>query len=284
MPQTQVLELGDVTLVVEVDGSGPLVVLAHGFPDGMRSFRHQVPALVGAGYTTACVAMRGYAPSSASREGRYDAAALGGDLLAVGEALSPDRPFALVGHDWGAIASYAAAALAPHRIAALVTMAVPHLRVALPRFFRPAQFRRSFYMLEFQARGAEARLRADGFARIDALWRRWSPGLRPSREDMTDVKAGLAPHLDAVLGYYRALFRPRGEALRALFARTRPPSLYLHGRDDGCIGVELARGLEGAYEGSFDLEVLDGAGHFLHLERPDEVNRRLLPFVRRHHH
>ncbi|MBM4358661.1 MAG: alpha/beta hydrolase [Deltaproteobacteria bacterium] len=283
MPQTQVLELDDVTLVVEVHGAGPLVVLAHGFPDCLRSFRHQAPALVAAGYSAALVAMRGYAPSSPSRSGRYDAEALGRDLLAVGDALSPERPFALVGHDWGAIACQAAAGLAPSRITALATMAVPHLRVALPRFLRPAQLRRSLYMLEFQPRRATAAVRADDFDRIEALWRRWSPGYRATADEMTDIKNAIGPHLDAVLGYYRALFRPGIATLRCLLAKTLPPALYLHGRDDGCIGVELARGLERAYAGGLEVGLIGGVGHFLHLERPDEVNTRLVRFLRTHH-
>lgn len=283
MPQTQVLELKDVNLVVEVHGDGPVVILAHGFPDCIRSFRHQVPALVDAGYTAACVAMRGYAPSSASRSGRYDAGTLGRDLLEVGDALSPERPFVLVGHDWGAVASYAAAALAPSRIAGLVTMAVPHLRVALPRFFRPAQLRRSFYMLEFQRSGAADALRADGLARIDALWRRWSPGHRPEPDELAAVKEAIARNVDAPLGYYRALLRPSYETLRLVTKRTRQPALYLHGCEDGCIGFELTRGIERAYEGPFQLSAIDGAGHFLQWERPDEVNGRVLSFLERFH-
>lgn len=278
MTQTRVLELGDVTLSVEISGEGPLVVLAHGFPDCQRSFRHQVPALVAAGYRTACVAMRGYAPSSPSRSGRYDAATLGRDLLAVGDALSPGRPFGLVGHDWGAVASYAAAALAPERLDALVTLAVPHLRVALPRFLLPAQFRRSFYMLEFQRQAAEDEVRADGFARIDALWRRWSPGYRATPDEMMEVKRSVGAHLEGPLGYYRALFRPSREVLRLLLAPTRVAALHLHGTDDGCVGVGLTRGIERA---GIELALVAGAGHFLHLERPDEVNARLLAFLAR---
>ncbi|MBM4376818.1 MAG: alpha/beta hydrolase [Deltaproteobacteria bacterium] len=277
--ETQVIARGAVELVVEAVGAGPLVVLAHGFPDCPATFRYQVPALVEAGFRVATLAMRGYAPSSAARDGRYDAAALGDDLLAVGEALSPEARFSLVGHDWGAIASYAAAARAPSRLARLITLAVPHLRVALPRFFAPAQLRRSFYMLEFQPRSADARVRANGFARIEALWRRWSPGYSPSPEELEAVRAALEPHVEGPLGYYRALLRPTREVLGLLLARTRVPAMYLHGVDDGCVDLGLARGCEAAYERGCEVVRVRGAGHFLHLERPTEVNGALVRFL-----
>jgi pimeloyl-ACP methyl ester carboxylesterase len=279
MRETHVIEQKSVDLVVETHGAGPLVVLAHGFPDCPATFRHQVPVLVEAGFRVATLAMRGYAPSSPARDGRYDAAALADDLLAVGDALSPDEPFSLVGHDWGAVASYAAAARAPSRLSRLVTMAVPHLRVALPRFVTPSQLRRSSYMLEFQPRAADARVRADGFARIEALWRRWSPGYTPSAAELDGVRAALEPHVEGPLGYYRALLRPTREVLGLLIARTRVPAMYLHGVDDGCIGVELARGCEAAYDRGCEVVRVRGAGHFLHLERPAEVNGALVRFL-----
>ena len=281
MPETHSIDVGDARLTVEVSGEGPLVVAAHGFPDGIRSFRHQVGPLAAAGFRVARVAMRGYAPSSPSASGRYDAAALGRDLVAVADALSPREAAVLVGHDWGAVASYAAVALRPERFAGLATLAVPHLRVALPRFFNVAQLRRSFYMVRFQAREAEPRLRADDFAQVEALWRRWSPGFVAPPEELAAVKGALAPHLEGPLGYYRALFRPTREALSLLLAKTRIPAIYLHGRNDGCIGVEVVCGIERAYEGGCEVLFVEGAGHFLHQERPEVVNAALVPFVAR---
>ncbi len=278
MPQMLELDVGDARLTILVEGEGPLIVLSHGFPDCHRTFRHQTGPLVQAGFRIARVAMRGYAPSTPSSQGRYDAAALGSDLVAVADALSPEAPAGLLGHDWGAIASYAAAALRPDRFACLATMSVPHLRVALPRFLGPSQLGRSFYMLQFQPRSAESALRARDFELVDTLWRRWSPGYAAPADELRAVKAGLDPHLEGPLGYYRALFRPRIEALRLLGAKTKIPAIYLHGTDDGCIGVELARGVERAYEQGCEVALIAGAGHFLHQERPEAVNGRLLPF------
>ena len=259
------------------------VICAHGFPDCEHSFREQLAPLVAAGHRVVCPAMRGYAPSDEPTSRRYDAAALGDDLVRLADHFSPRRPVHLVGHDWGAVAAYAATALAPERFDRLVTMAVPHLRVAGPRFFRPAQLRRSWYMALFQLPVlAERSLLANDLALVDRLWRDWSPGWARDDDHVALVKRAIAPNASAVLGYYRALRRGAlGEARRLLFARTRVPSLYLHGADDGCIGAELCRGVADAYVAPVDVHVVAGAGHFVHLERPAEVNRLLLDFLAR---
>jgi pimeloyl-ACP methyl ester carboxylesterase len=136
----------------------------------------------------------------------------------------------------------------------------------------------------FQLRGfAESRLRRHDFALVERLWRTWSPGFRAPADELAAVKAALAPHLPAVLGYYRALLSPASlVAARALLlARTTVPSLYAHGVDDGCVGVELVDGVERAYTGALEILRLDGAGHFLRQERPVEFNRVLLDFLAR---
>jgi pimeloyl-ACP methyl ester carboxylesterase len=273
------VDLPDVSLSCAVDGEGPLVLALHGFPDERTTFRHQVPALVAAGYRVVCPAMRGYAPSGLARSGRYDAEALARDVVALADHFSPSAPARLVGHDWGAIAAFAAAALAPGRFARLCTMAVPHA-AAFARAFGPAQARRSWYVGLFQLPGlAEARLRAGDFALVDRLWRDWSPGYRASRDELRAVKDGLAGREGAVLAYYRALRSFRSAPRRLLFARVRVPALHLHGADDGCVGVGCTEGAERFHEGPYQLRVIEGAGHFLQREAPKEVNGALVGFL-----
>ncbi len=275
------VDTGDVTLACSVAGDGPLVIAAHGFPDDMTTFRAQVPALVAAGFRVVCPAMRGYAPSGVAASGRYDAEALGRDLVAVADRFSPDAPARLVGHDWGAVAVFAAVGLAPSRFSHLATLAVPHVAAFMTNM-SAAQARRSWYMGFFQLRGvAEARLRADDFAFVDRLWRDWSPGYAASAEELRAVKDALAGREREVLAYYRALFSPRalfGGSRSLLFGKVRVPSIHLHGADDGCVGVSCTRGEERWFEGPHALHVIAGAGHFLHRERPDEINARLLAF------
>jgi pimeloyl-ACP methyl ester carboxylesterase len=260
---------------------GPLVICAHGFPDCARSFRHQVPALVAAGYRVVSPYLRGYAPSTPARDGRYDAAALGNDLVALARHFSPGTPARLVGHDWGAVAAYAAVALAPGAFSHLATVAVPHLRVAGRRFATPGQLRRSWYMGLFQIpRLAERRLAADDFALVDRLWRDWSPAYDPPAHEVAAVKASLRGREHEALAYYRAIFsRATPATARLLRRRTRVPSLYVHGLGDGCIAVALADGVERAYAGPIAVHRLDG-GHFVHQEAVEQFNGILVEFLR----
>jgi pimeloyl-ACP methyl ester carboxylesterase len=272
---SQRVDTTDVSLHCEVDGEGPVVICAHGFPDGPDTFDAQLPALVGAGYRVARVTMRGYLPSGTARSGRYDPETLGSDLLAVADALSPDLPVCLIGHDWGAVAAYAASALAPDRVRGMVTMAVPHLRVAGPRWGRPTQLRRSWYMAFFQLpRLPERRIAEHDMAFIDELWRAWSPGYLCPPARMRKVKRGIAGREREVLAYYRALRLP--SRARLLSRKTRVPTLYVHGEDDGCVAMRTAWGTERGYAGSIRMLRVPAAGHFVHLEQPEIVNRAIL--------
>jgi pimeloyl-ACP methyl ester carboxylesterase len=285
-PARITVDVGAATLACDLYGpdDGDLVMCVHGFPDCARSFRHQVDALAERGFRVATPTLRGYAPSSLARDKRYDVAALAADLCALAMRLST-RPVRLVGHDWGAIASYAAVAFAPHLFSHLCTIAVPHLRVASARFATAAQLKRSWYMAFFQLPFIpERKVAQSNMAFIDRLWRDWSPGFSPPVEELEAIKAALAPpdHLRAALAYYRALTSfgaLTGESRKLLFQRTELPSIYLHGVDDGCIGVELARSLEPAYGPRFSAHLIEGAGHFVHQEQPRLFNAILLDFL-----
>jgi pimeloyl-ACP methyl ester carboxylesterase len=278
------VDLPDVTLAVESRGHGPLVIAAHGFPDDPSTFRRQVPALVEAGYRVVVPAMRGYAPSGLPRSGRYDLPALGGDLLALADRFSPEAPVRILGHDWGAAAGFAAAAIAPHRISHLAALAVPHFRAFLRALAKPAQLRRSWYMMLFQLRGvAERAVRADDMALLDRLWRDWSPGYAASADEMAAVKDAIRDRVGPALAYYRALpgVLADAEMRRRILAPITVPTLRLHGADDGCIGAEVGADEARFYTGPFERVVIERAGHFLQRERPEEVNRRVVEFFER---
>lgn len=287
MTETLQIDLGDVRLATQLHGAGPLVLCAHGFPDGPRSFRRQIDPLVAAGYRVACPALRGYAPSSESASRRYDPESLGRDLVGLADSLSPGQPVRLVGHDWGAIAAYAATAIAPERFSHLVTMAVPHARSLMKNVLTLRQAQRSWYIGMFQLPiFAERRLAASDLALIDRLWRDWSPGYTPDPVELAQVKDGIRDRIDSVIGYYRALLRPQallGTSRRLLFARTQVPALYLHGQNDGCMGIELTAGMESDFTAGVELQRIAGVGHFLHLEQPEIINSLLLRFLARSH-
>lgn len=273
------LERAPLTLNAEEEGEGPLVVLLHGFPDIPSTWRHQRPALRAAGWRVLTPWLRGYEPG---QRGPFDVRTLAEDLLAWVDARGAGRAV-VVGHDWGAVIGYAAAALAPERIQALAALAVPHLG-GLGAALRadPAQIRRSLYMLQLQLPGAAGRLVAADGAAIRRLWARWSPGYTPAPGELDAVVRALSQPGVArgIIGYYQYFTRNLG-GLRLLRAPVRVPTLALGGQDDGCLGPAFCAAAlrERDFPAGLRRVVLPGAGHFLHLERPAEVNQVLLGWL-----
>lgn len=273
---------------------GPLALCLHGFPDHAPTFEALLADLAAAGFHAVAPWMRGYAPTAVPPDGRYQCGVLALDALALADALAGDREAVLVGHDWGAVCAYPACAHRPDRFSRLVTLAVPHHLVMAARVLSmPAQLKRWWYMFYFEHPTAEAAVEAKDFAFIDFLWRDWSPGYTPPAGYLRALKdtLGSPGSLGAALGYYRHLGNPAhhdpalAEAESASASPVPVPTLYLHGADDGCIGAELVvpvpEELPMLFPKGIEVEVLPGAGHFLHLERPEVMNRRIVEFLTR---
>lgn len=269
-------------------GTGPLALCLHGFPDTAHSWRHLLPVLAAAGYRAVAPFQRGYAPTSVPADGRYQTGVLAADANALHAALGADGEAVIIGHDWGAPATYGAAVLEPQRWRKVVGMAVPPGgAVGMSFLTNPAQLKRSWYMFLFQWPLAEMVVSGNDLAFIDMLWSDWSPG-HDGAADAARVKDALREpaNLAAALGYYRATLGDgyRDPALDAAQAATQgipdQPTLYLHGRTDGCIGVEVAELAATMVPGHVRFEIVDRAGHFLQVERPDEVNRLVTEFLR----
>jgi pimeloyl-ACP methyl ester carboxylesterase len=267
-------------------GDGPLALCLHGFPDTAHSWRHLLPALADAGFRAVAPWLRGYFPSAVPADGAYQTGALAADANGLHEALGGDGDAVLVGHDWGAIATYSAATHQPDRWRRLVTLAVPPPAAMGNAFFAYEQLKRSFYMFVFQTPLAEVVVPMDDFAFIEGLWRDWSPGY-DGAGDVAHVKAALREpaHLSAAIGYYRAMFDParhveRYAAEEAAGGGAPPqPLLYLHGTTDGCLGVELAEAARPALAPPSRFELVEGAGHFLHVEKPAVVNPMIVEWL-----
>jgi pimeloyl-ACP methyl ester carboxylesterase len=271
------------------DRDRPLALCLHGFPDSAWTWRHLLPSLAAAGYRAVAPWLRGYAPTTVPHDGHYQTGVLGLDACALHTAFGAGDDAVLVGHDWGALAAYSAVQHPDVRWRRLVTMAVPPPATLTSAFFSYDQLRKSWYMFFFQSPLAEMAVPMDDLAFIDRLWADWSPGYDASA-DLPHVKDALRDpaNLGAAIAYYRATIGgvgltddPEVVALQNAAGGTPPlPTLYLHGATDGCMGADLAPLAAGVltHEGS-RVEVVDGAGHFLHVERPDEVGRRVLDFL-----
>jgi pimeloyl-ACP methyl ester carboxylesterase len=283
------------TLRYPVREAGPAdgvpVVLLHGFPDCFHSFDAQLLALGEAGYRAIAPAMRGYAATNIPAEEDAFLITIAGELPALLDALAV-RSAHLVGHDWGAAVGWLAVAMFPSRFLTFTSLAIPPLGGMLAAVRRyPSQARKSWYMAFFQLRGlADFALARDDFAFIERLWRDWSPGWDWPAAAMEEVKATFRqPGVPrAALDYYRRLFDwfalPNRRA-RGLIARpVAMPVLVLHGRTDGCMDARLAAASirPAQFPAGVKLEVVEGAGHFLHREQPERVNTLLLDFLAGH--
>jgi pimeloyl-ACP methyl ester carboxylesterase len=254
---------------------GPLALCLHGFPDSAHTWRHLLPDLANAGYRAVAPWTRGYAPTTVPGNGDYSAAALSADVNALHEALGGGGDAVLIGHDWGALATYNAAAAKPANWRRLVTLAVPPPGIATNAFFRYEQLKRSFYIMLFQTPLADIVVGADDLIFIEKLWADWSPSYDGSG-DLPKVKDALrAPtNLAAAIGYYRAMFTVGGGD-----GTPTQPTLYLHGTEDGAFGVEGVTGTEQNLSDDSRVDIIDGVGHFLHLERPETINAKILDWL-----
>jgi pimeloyl-ACP methyl ester carboxylesterase len=264
-------------------------LLLHGFPDDAGSMVPLMEALANKGFTAVAPYMRGYGRTGQDPDGNYMISRLAADAVGLAEAMGGEKTL-LIGHDWGAVAAYAAANLKPEQFSRIVTMAVPPLRVFLANLLRhPRQVRRSWYMLFFQLPFLpERKVPEDEFAFLDRLWRDWSPGWEYSRERIDSVKNSLRGegNVRAALAYYRGLlrsaplrFRDYLESRRLSFSLIRVPALVLAGEQDGCIGTEIFEGLERAFSGPYRYEKISGAGHFMHLEQPEATQEIIQNFL-----
>jgi pimeloyl-ACP methyl ester carboxylesterase len=263
------IEVDGVGLEVSAAGTGPAVLLVHGFPDSHELWRHQVPALQAAGFRTIAPDLRGFGASD--KPGSYGVGAHVGDLVGLLDRLEVPAAH-VVGHDWGAAIGWALAALAPDRVRSLTALSVGH-----PAAFARgglAQREKSWYMLLFQFEGvAEQWLSADDFAHL----REWS-----GHPDADAVVARLAEPgaLTAALGIYRASLPPSSlVAPPPALPPVSAPTLGIWSSGDRFLteGPMVASAEHVA--GPWTYARVEDAGHWLQLDRPSVVNRLLVDFL-----
>ncbi len=222
-------------------GQGPLVLCMHGFPDHAYTYTYLLPVLAEAGFRGVAPFMRGYAPTSAPADGRYQSVLLAQDAVALIEAFGVERAY-LVGHDWGAQSVYGAAVLAPERVNRMVTIGAAHPAAArgdlATRYDRLKGIWHAFF---FQMPFAEQAVAANDFAFLESWWRDAAPEFDPPTDMMEQLKSTFRKPgvVTAALNYYRHTFHPdnRDAALTDLQERvsndpTPVPTLAFHGTRD----------------------------------------------------
>ena len=264
------------------DTSLPLAVLVHGFPDTPHTWRHLGPELARLGYRVVAPWLPGYdAPvGKPISVGTYARA-----ILDARREYRADDRAVLIGHDWGAIAGYGAVAFDPVAFRRFVALAVPPTAALATGIFSYAQLKRSFYIWFIQQVGtAEGVVIGPGF--FESLWADWSPGYDPA-EDVAELRRHVnADNVTDVIAPYRASFNPDfadPDAEAEAVASMQPPpvpTLYLHGATDGALGADLLTDV-GAHlpaAGSVH-EIVEGAGHFLHLEKPELIAAKITDWL-----
>lgn len=262
--------------VVSQRGEGPDVVLLHGFPDTPYSWAETETAFVDAGWRVTVPWLRGYHAETIVPGRGYDPETLGRDGLGLLDAIGASRAV-LVGHDWGALITYVAAALAPERVRAITTLGIPH-----PSLLKrtPASMWAVRHFLGLKLPWAAWTCRRNDFAYLAGLYRRWSPGWSgPEREETVRraMEALSSPAtLDGAIAYYRDL--PLGGQPPALRRVPQVPGLVIGGEHDLGESAVLRRTAELLGPPSRAL-IVPRAGHWPHRENPSAVLPELLEFL-----
>ena len=316
----RVVETNGIRMHVAEQGTGPLVVLCHGFPESWYSWRHQLAALADAGFRAVAPDMRGYGKTDRPEEiDRYTLLHLVGDMVGLLDALGADSAV-IAGHDWGAPVAWNSALLRPDRFRAVIGLSVPFgpRRPSRPTGLMPQTDDAIFYQLYFQEPGvAEAELERDPRATIRRL-------LYSASGDASDGGArdpgtvGMVPRKGGFLNYMadpaslpswltpadvdffageftRTGFRgglhwyrniDRNWELFAPFAglRVTVPALYVAGDRDLVVhfrGVDqLIANLKTFVPGLRRTLMLPGCGHWTQQERSKDVNAAIIEFLR----
>lgn len=318
MPEFHRIDVGDVTLRCVIEGSGPLAILVHGFPESWYSWRHQIAPIAAAGFTCCAIDVRGYGGSDKPHAVEaYALERIAADLVGLADALSSDAPAILIGHDWGAPIVWNTAFTNPDRIRAVAGLSVPFAGAPMRPFtevFREhfTSKGRFFYQEYFQEPGvAEAEAERDPRDFVARMMYSISGDVPPG--DYWSKPAGATfleglpdpqpvPWLSAAdLDYYEAEFRNSGfrgplnryrnherdyEWLKPMQGRLlEQPCLFIGGTRDpatslfGAVSDPVA--MMRMFAPKVEGHVLEGIGHWTQQEAPEEVNALLIDWLKR---
>lgn len=255
------------------EGQGPPVILLHGFPDTSQVWRHQIPALVEAGYRAIAPDLRGRGRSE--RPGRvedYAMSAIVQDVAGIMDALGVERAH-VVGHDWGAAVAWVFASLLPQRVDHLAVISVGHPNTGGRPDLEALQ--KGWYRLLFQLPGAEQILQRDDWYLLRTLFQTGADAERYV-EELSQPGA-----LTAGLNWYRANMPPeRLAGPPPQLPAVQAPTLGVFSTGDRYLTEDAMLRSAAFVKGPWRYERIEGIGHWVPVEAPAELNRLLLEFLR----
>jgi pimeloyl-ACP methyl ester carboxylesterase len=283
-----------IELNVLEDGAGPLVVLCHGFPELAYSWRHQIPALAGAGFRVFAPDMRGFGRSSTPSEiEAYDVVTLCADMTGLLDALG-EQSAIFVGHDWGANVVWQLALQQPQRVRAVAGLSVPFIprAPAAPIPIMRRHLGEDFYIVWFQQPGVADAALAQDVRRTLTTSRQWTaqwaqeearrgpPPWLSEQELNVYVEAFERTGFTGGLNWYRNI--DRNWELSEPFAERRieQPAMFLTGELDPVRNFMPAEAMSGWVTDLRAEIVVEGAGHWVQQQAPEQVNAALLEFLR----
>jgi len=303
--------------IAQIGNSGPLLLMAHGWPESWYSWRHQMTALAAAGYRVVVPEMRGYGKTDAPADvNSYDITHLAADMVGILDALGEPNAI-MVGHDWGAVVAAHSVLLHPDRFTGLIIMSVPHSGrgasdpMAGMKAFTGDNF---FYMLYHNEAGGVAEAEYDNDPR-GILSRLYlspdSPREAPEITDPLRVAGGWIPRLGAAkslpnwlqqddldylvtqfessgfrggVNYYRNIGRNWATTEHLSGAKITVPTLFIAGEKDivirGATKPMLEAAMAKTVPGLRDVVLVPGMGHWIQQEAPAQTNNAMLTFLK----
>jgi pimeloyl-ACP methyl ester carboxylesterase len=267
-----------------IQGSGPLVVLLHGFPEFWYSWRHQIPVIAKLGYTVVAPDLRGYNETDKPRGG-YSVTNLLRDIVGLIKGLDYEHAV-IVGHDWGGVLAWAFAMRYPQMTTKLIGLNAPPPWTFARELRTIKQLRKSWYVFFFQLPWLPEYMlaRKHGALLAQTIY---STALRKAAfpSDVLDhyrdamCKPGA---LTAALNYYRALVRTSGNPFNpgVPSAMVSAPTLLIWGVQDSALDIAMTYGLE-EWVPDLRIERIAESGHWVQQEQPEAVNRFMVDFLRR---
>ena len=268
---------GEVRIHYVARGSGPLVILVHGFPDYWGTWKPMMAAL-GDGYRLCAMDLRGYNLSDHPRgDSAYAMEVLIADIEAVMAAEGQEKA-SLIAHDWGAAMAWQLAIRKPDKVANLVIVSTPHpVGMVREMRFNPDQIKNSNYARNFQQDGYERHLNIERLAE-------WQPNLE-ARADL--VEALQHSSLSAMMAYYRVNYLkgsgddliPASRVVMAL-PKITAPVLILHGLNDWALAANAHAGVWDHVDSDCTVMMVPAAGHWVHVDAAAIAEKTVCDWLR----